>query len=63
MFGKVKTELQIEHRRVGGGPGSYYEWRLPDPTRARIIKRLIDEGLDWDLAQSVIAESNGENPA
>ncbi len=28
MFGRVKKELSIEHRRVGGGQGSYYEWRL-----------------------------------
>jgi hypothetical protein len=27
MFGKVKSHYKIEHRRVGGGPGSYYEWR------------------------------------
>ena len=29
MFGRVKKTLQIEHRRVGSGAGSYYEWRLP----------------------------------
>jgi hypothetical protein len=29
MFGKVKSRHNIEHRRVGGGPGSYYEWRRP----------------------------------
>lgn len=29
MFGRVKKALRIEHRRVGGGEGSYYEWRLP----------------------------------
>jgi hypothetical protein len=29
MFGRVKKELGIEHRRVGGGQGSYYEWRMP----------------------------------
>ena len=27
MFGKVKKHYSIEHRRVGGGPGGYYEWR------------------------------------
>lgn len=27
MFGKVKKHYGIEHRRVGGGPGSFYEWR------------------------------------
>jgi hypothetical protein len=34
MFGRVKKELGIEHRRVGGGEGSYYEWRMP-PSRVR----------------------------
>jgi hypothetical protein len=29
MFGRVKKHYGIEHRRVGGGSGSYYEWRLP----------------------------------
>jgi hypothetical protein len=29
MFLRVKKALRIEHRRVGGGAGSYYEWRLP----------------------------------
>jgi hypothetical protein len=28
MFGRVKRELRIEHRQVGGGEGSYFEWRL-----------------------------------
>ena len=28
MFLRVKRDLGIEHRRVGGGDGSYYEWRL-----------------------------------
>jgi hypothetical protein len=28
MFLRVKKALRIEDRRVGGGPGSYYEWRL-----------------------------------
>jgi hypothetical protein len=27
MFGKVKSRYEIKRRRVGGGPGSYYEWR------------------------------------
>lgn len=27
MFGKVKSHYKIEHRRVGGGRDSYYEWR------------------------------------
>jgi hypothetical protein len=27
MFGKVKKHEAIEHRQVGGGPGSYTEWR------------------------------------
>jgi hypothetical protein len=34
MFGRVKEELGIEHRRVGGGQGSYVEWRMP-PSRVR----------------------------
>jgi hypothetical protein len=29
MFGRVKKHYGIEHRRVGGGPGSYFEWRRP----------------------------------
>lgn len=27
MFGKVKKHYGIEHRQVGGGEGSYTEWR------------------------------------
>jgi hypothetical protein len=27
MYGRVKKHYNIEHRRVGGGPGSYVEWR------------------------------------
>lgn len=27
MFGKVKKHYKIEHRRVGGGSGSHFEWR------------------------------------
>jgi hypothetical protein len=34
MFGRVKKELGIEHHRVGGGHGSYFEWRMP-PSRVR----------------------------
>jgi hypothetical protein len=34
MFGRVKKALRIEHRRVGGGVGSYYEWRLPRRARS-----------------------------
>ena len=29
MFGRVKQHYRIEHRQVGGGPGSYFEWRRP----------------------------------
>jgi hypothetical protein len=29
MFLRVKRELDIEHRQVGGGEGSYFEWRMP----------------------------------
>jgi hypothetical protein len=29
MFGKVNKHYSIESRRVGGGQGSYFEWRLP----------------------------------
>ena len=29
MFLRVKRELNIGDRRVGGGKGSYFEWRLP----------------------------------
>jgi len=29
MFLRVKRELNIEDQRIGGGEGSYYEWRLP----------------------------------
>jgi hypothetical protein len=29
MFLRVKRALEIEHRQVGGGEGSYFEWRLP----------------------------------
>ena len=29
MFLRVKKALGIEHRRVGSGPGSYDQWRLP----------------------------------
>lgn len=28
MFGKVKKHYKIESRRVGGGRGGYFEWRL-----------------------------------
>jgi hypothetical protein len=28
MFLRLKRVLGIEHRRVSGGAGSYYEWRL-----------------------------------
>lgn len=31
MFLRVKRELRIEYRQVGGGEGSYFEWRLPPP--------------------------------
>ncbi len=31
MFLRVKKDLRIEHRRVGGGEGSYYKWRLSRP--------------------------------
>jgi hypothetical protein len=30
MFGKVKSHYRIEHRRIGGGSGSYFEWRCAD---------------------------------
>jgi hypothetical protein len=33
MFLKVKKRYKIEHRQVGGGPGSYSEWRLPPGRR------------------------------
>jgi hypothetical protein len=28
MFGEVKAYYKIKHQRVGGGPGSYFEWHL-----------------------------------
>lgn len=31
MYLRVKTHLKIEHRQVGGGHGSYFEWRLLTP--------------------------------
>ena len=35
MFLKVKTHYEIEHRQVGGGSDSYFEWRRPKhPRRA-----------------------------
>ena len=33
MFLRVKKAFRIEDRRVGGGAGSYYEWRLPTSVR------------------------------
>lgn len=33
MFGKVKSHYRIEHRRVGGGPDSYFEWRRLRPIK------------------------------
>lgn len=30
MFGKVKKHYKIEHRQMGGGAGSYTEWRRPN---------------------------------
>lgn len=33
-FGAAKAALGIEHRRVGWGEGSYFEWRLPRRERS-----------------------------
>jgi hypothetical protein len=35
MYGKVKKHYKIEHRRVGGGPGGYVEWRRAKTDRKR----------------------------
>ena len=45
MFSRVKTHHHIEHRRIGGGRGSYYEWRNPCKVRRsdQVQERIEEE--------------------
>ena len=36
MFGKVEKDCNIQHRRVGGGQGSYVVWYLGEGLRSAI---------------------------
>lgn len=56
MFGKVKSCFMIESRREGGGPGSYFVWRLTNPRRDVMVAHLLDEGVPFDQARAMVSE-------
>lgn len=62
MFGKVKTCFMIESRREGGGPGSYYVWRLRNPRRDVMLAHLLDEGVPFDQAKAMVSALLGGEP-
>jgi hypothetical protein len=45
MFGRVKKHYDIEHRQVGGGPGSYFEWRRSSGGLQKQPAETVDAGL------------------
>ena len=53
MFGRVKSYFKIEHRKVGGGPGSYFEWRSWDVNRDRRVRSFIEEGFPSGVARTM----------
>jgi hypothetical protein len=65
MFGKVKSHFGIECRQVGGGPGSYFEWRSPRPRTHRYIRHRLEEGVSLEKAEAtaVQAMAEGEHPS
>lgn len=53
MFGRVKSYFKIEHRKVGGGPASYFEWRSWDVNRDRRVRSFIEEGFPSGVARTM----------
>jgi hypothetical protein len=64
MFAKVKSHFGIECRQVGGGPGSYFEWRSPTPRQHRYIRHRLEEGASLEKAEAtaVQAMAEGDHP-
>jgi hypothetical protein len=64
MFGKVKSHFGIECRQVGGGPGSYFEWRSSTPRQHRYIRHRLEEGVSLEKAEAtaVQAMAEGDHP-
>lgn len=60
LFAKVKSRFGIECRQVGGGPGSYFEWRSRTPRQHRYIRHRLEEGISLEKAEATAVQAMAE---